>query len=132
MSAYFEKLQALQKNAYAPYSKFQVASILVLENGTEVAGVNVENASFGGTICAERSAFVSAVSQHGDQRDYKEIHLLAGSATYFAMPCGLCRQFMHELVKGDFAIYSYLATGERRRITMAELLPHAFSGDDIR
>jgi len=131
MTSYFEKLKALQKNAYAPYSKFRVASILVAENGDEYPGVNVENASYGGTICAERSSFVNSVSQLGENGTYKELHLLAGDGENFAMPCGLCRQFMNELVPKDFNIRVYNSVGASKNLTMEELLPYAFSKEEL-
>lgn len=126
-----EQLQNLQANAHCPYSKFQVAAILVCENGEEFNGVNVENASYGGTICAERSAFVSAISQGQADNKFTEIHLIAGKAKDFAMPCGLCRQFMSEFVSADFKIYVYQATGGVKIVTMEELLPYSFSSADL-
>ena len=134
MTNYFEELQNLQKNAYAPYSKFHVAAILITSDGSEIRGVNVENASFGGTICAERSAFVSAVSQRGftGPEQYKEIHLLAGHSENFAMPCGFCRQVMSELVSPDFPILVYNKLGESQSFTMEELLPHRFSEAELK
>ena len=126
-----EQLLKLQKNAHCPYSKFQVAAILVCENGEEFNGVNVENASYGGTICAERSAFVSAVSQGQADNKFTEIHLIAGEAKDFVMPCGMCRQFMSEFVSEDFKVLVYHADGGIKTVTMAELLPFSFSSSDL-
>ena len=131
MAGYFEKLQALQSKAHAPYSQFQVAAILVMRDGQEVHGVNVENASYGGTICAERSAFVSAVSQQGNTDQYAAIHLLAGKGDKFVMPCGMCRQVMSEFVPADFPVFLYNCHGEQRQVSMGELLPFAFSQADL-
>jgi cytidine deaminase len=126
MTTYFEKLKVLQQHAYAPYSTYQVASILVTENGDEYSGVNVENASFGGTICAERSAFVSAISQVG-QGKYRALHLMAGDSMSFATPCGICRQVISELVDSGFEIIVYNTTGATETYLIDDLLPHAFS-----
>jgi cytidine deaminase len=131
MTLYFEKLKNLQQNAYAPYSKFLVASILVLEDNSEFQGVNVENASYGGTICAERSAFVHCISKHGEKNQYKELHLLAGDTSEFPMPCGLCRQFISEFVINSFTIYAYNNQGEYKTVTMDTLLPFAFSKKEL-
>lgn len=131
MASYFNKLQALQANAHAPYSQFRVAAILVMNDGTEVTGVNVENASYGGTICAERSAFVSAISQTGKTDQFASIHLLAGKGDQFIMPCGMCRQVMSEFVAADFPVFLYNTEGNSRQVTMADLLPYAFSKDDL-
>ena len=130
MNAYFDKLRKLQQNAYAPYSNFQVAAILVMKNGDEYVGVNVENASYGGTVCAERSAFVSAVSQAG-HGGYAAIHLLGGKSESFCMPCGFCRQVMSELASSDFEIVVYNVKGESKSYSIDELLPHSFSNQDL-
>ncbi len=126
-----QQLRDLQKSAYCPYSNFQVAAILVCENGEEFKGVNVENASYGGTICAERSAFVSAISQGQSDNKFTEIHLIAADAKDFVMPCGLCRQFMSEFVSADFKVYVYHADGGIKTVTMEELLPYSFSASDL-
>jgi cytidine deaminase len=131
MEPYFEKLKTLQLNAYAPYSNFPVASILVMNNGDEFQGVNVENASFGGTICAERAAFLNAISQHGHKASYNRLHLLAGHSDSFQMPCGLCRQVISEFTASNFEIVVYNSTGESKTFTIDELLPHGFSGEEL-
>lgn len=131
MASYFEQLKALQAKAHAPYSHFQVAAILVMADGREIPGVNVENASYGGTICAERSAFVSAISQTGNTKEFTAIHLLAGPGDKFAMPCGMCRQVMSEFVAADFPITVYNNKGESKVVTMSELLPYAFTQADL-
>jgi len=131
MNNRLEQLLNLQKNAHCPYSKFQVAAILVCENGEEYKGVNVENASYGGTICAERSAFVSAISQGQASNKFTEIHLIAGEAKDFVMPCGLCRQFMSEFVSSDFKVYVYHADGGVKTVSMEDLLPYSFSSSDL-
>lgn len=128
----FQQLRDLQTDAYCPYSNFQVAAILICKDGREFSGVNVENASFGGTICAERSAIVSAISQGAKKAELKEIHLIGGKAEDFVMPCGLCRQVMSEFMDANFPIYVYRADGSNKCIQMAELLPFSFSGEDIR
>lgn len=130
MTTYFDKLKALQKNAYAPYSNFQVAAILVTDSGEEYMGVNVENASFGGTICAERSAFMHAIARAG-QGKYSSLHLLAGESLNFAMPCGLCRQVISELVEPHFEIIVYNSAAASQTYTIEELLPHTFSKEQL-
>ncbi|MFT5210981.1 MAG: cytidine deaminase [Flavobacterium sp.] len=131
MATYFEKLKKLQNNAYAPYSKFRVASILTMDDGREFPGVNVENASFGGTICAERSSFVSAISSIGSKAKFKSMYLLAGDGDKFAMPCGFCRQVINEFVEDDFVIVVYNNRGESQACTISALLPNSFSKEDL-
>ncbi|MFT7686953.1 MAG: cytidine deaminase [Candidatus Azotimanducaceae bacterium] len=131
VTTYFEKLLELQNNAYAPYSKFRVASILVTEDGQEFSGVNVENASFGGTICAERSSIVSAISNLGSDTKFRTMHLVAGDSDKFAMPCGFCRQVINEFVEDDFVIVVYNNKGEKQECTIRSLLPNSFSKEDL-
>jgi len=128
----FAALRELQNSAYCPYSNFQVAAILIDKNNNEYKGVNVENASYGGTICAERSSIVSAVSQGIQKSDLREIHLIGGQAEDFVMPCGLCRQFMSEFMDKGFPVVVYKSDGSSKVIEMGELLPYSFSGDDIK
>ncbi len=131
VSEYFSKLVKLQNNSYSPYSKFQVAAILVLQNGEEFVGVNVENAAFGSTICAERSAFSAAISNLGFS-DYKEMHLLAGQTDDYVMPCGECRQVIRELTDSGFVVHVYNQHGASESYSISALLPQSFSGDSLK
>lgn len=84
--------KAVLQNAYAPYSDFLVGAALLTKSGKVYTGVNVENSSFGATICAERTAFVKAISE--GHRDFKTIAIASSGGK--AWPCGICRQFMYE------------------------------------
>lgn len=86
--------EAARENAYAPYSDFKVGAALLTKDGKVYTGVNVENASFGATLCAERAAFAKAISE--GKREFAAIAVAAG-AEKEAIPCGICRQFMYEL-----------------------------------
>ena len=81
------------ENAYVPYSNFKVGAALLAEDGDIYTGVNIENSSYGATICAERTAFVKAISE--GCRKFKAIAVTAGHQDE-ALPCGICRQFMYE------------------------------------
>jgi cytidine deaminase len=117
--------QAAEK-AYAPYSQFPVGAALLAEDGTIYQGVNVENASFGLTLCAERTAIVKAVSE--GQTRFQAIAVWAtrrphGSVT----PCGACRQVMAEFLKADTPIVmSNAETGAIQTYSLQALLPEAF------
>ena len=88
----YNMAKAAMVNAYAPYSKFSVGAALMTKDGKVFTGVNVENASFGATICAERTACVKAVSE-----GYKEFAAIAIVSSRGAAPmCGICRQFLSE------------------------------------
>ena len=112
--------------AYAPYSGFHVGAALLTENGSVFTGCNVENASYGLTNCAERTAVFKAVSA-GD-REIAALALIADTADYCA-PCGAYRQVMAEF--GDFPVIQANRDGEYKVSKVSELLPGAFSGQDL-
>ncbi len=101
-----EELDKLLKNSYCPYSNFAVAAIVVCRDGKSFSGVNVENASFGATICAERVALTSAVSHGYKKGDFKEIHIKASSGKK-VYPCFICRQVLEEFFNDSDKIYCY-------------------------
>lgn len=109
--------------AYAPYSKFSVASCVCTDKGNLYAGVNVENSSYGLTICAEGSALCKMVSA-GEQR-IKSIVILAGT-DLLCSPCGACRQRIHEFAVPDTLIHLCNANSILQSLTVDELLPLAF------
>ena len=93
------------KNAYVPYSNFHVGAALECSDGTVFTGCNVENASYGATICAERTAFCKAVSE--GERSFVAIAVAGGREGEVApafVPCGICRQVMAEFCGGEFAV----------------------------
>lgn len=116
---------ALQ-NAYAPYSSFFVAAALECADGSIFTGVNIENASYGATLCAERGAFAAAITQ--GKRDFVRILIIGGKGgeiTDFCPPCGICRQVMGEFCKKEFEIILYNGK-DYRTYTLAQLLPEGF------
>jgi cytidine deaminase len=112
------------RNAYAPYSKFKVGSALQLSNGKVVTGVNVENISYGLTICAERSALVSAVSQFGPNIRVEAV-AIANSEGKASPPCGACRQVLAEFVLPGAPVIFTTAKGTCT-MPFSELMPMAF------
>lgn len=125
-----EKLLQLQKNSYSPYSHFSVSAIVVMKDGREFFGVNVENASYGAAICAERSAIVGAVSCGYQVGDFKEIHVMVSNGD-IGMPCFQCRQVILEFFDLDAKVYCYSTTGEVLSHTVSELCPYPFGKDDL-
>ena len=119
------------KNAYAPYSGFFVGAALLANDGEVYTGCNVENASYGATCCAERTAVFRAVSE-GKQK-HRGIAIVGGkggSVRSFCAPCGICRQVMAEFAEKDFFVLLY--DGEKtRRLLLSELLPHSFTGENL-
>lgn len=128
--------QALEarKQAYAPYSGYTVGAALLTENGHRYLGGNIENASYGATNCAERTAFFKAVSE--GERKFTAIAIAGGTEgedpVEYAYPCGICRQVMQEFCRDDFVIYVVNSEQDYQRYTLKELLPFGFGGDAIR
>lgn len=116
----YEQARAASQHAYVPYSHYPVGAALRSADGTVVTGCNVENASFGLTICAERNAATTAVGLGHTKFDAIAIHVDAENG----QPCGACRQFLAEW--GTDLTVVYRENGELRVRALSELLPHAF------
>lgn len=120
------------ERAYAPYSHFTVGAALLTADGRIFTGCNVENAAYGPSNCAERTAFFSAVSQ--GYRRFRAIAIVggpAGKAEQFCPPCGVCRQVMAEFCSGDFEIILATRAGEVQTFTLEQLLPMRFGPDNL-
>lgn len=126
-----DKLLELHKNSYAPYSDFHVSAIIVAKDGVEFSGVNVENASFGASICAERSAIVSAISAGYKKGDFKELNVMVSSGE-IGMPCFVCRQVISEFFDKDAIVRCFATTGEYKEYTVEEICPYPFGSDDLK
>jgi len=113
--------------AFAPYSKFQVGAALEAEDGTFVLGCNVESASYGLTMCAERVAVFAGVSR--GYRCFSRVAIVTDTATP-TPPCGACRQILWEFAPDAEVILANL-TGTVERFTMRELLPHGFDAKQL-
>ena len=113
-----------QQNAYAPYSKFRVGAALLLENGEILTGCNVENASYGLTNCAERSAIFAAVSKLGAANVKIRALAVVNDHDVPCSPCGACRQVIAEF--GPTATVWYQGRNGIQESTMEELLPDCF------
>ena len=122
-----ERALAVLDNAYAPYSNFRVAAALECADGSIFTGTNAENSSFGATLCAERSAFATALSE--GKRRFARILIIGGKGGEirdFCPPCGICRQFMSEFCDKQFEIVLY--DGKQFQTYLLEqLLPKGFS-----
>lgn len=120
--------------AYTPYSHYHVGAALLSADGRIYQGGNIENASYGATNCAERTAFFKAVSE--GQRDFKAIAIAGGlegqEPVDYAYPCGICRQVMQEFCKDDFQIIVAKSMEDYKIYSLEELLPFGFGGESIR
>jgi cytidine deaminase len=114
---------AMLERSYAPYSGFSVGAALLCTDGAVFTGCNVENAAYGSTICAERTALVKAVSE--GRRDGFVKLAVAGRSADYCWPCGACRQMLWEFAPGLTVL---VARGDRDFISLplSELLPHGF------
>lgn len=113
-----------RNRSYSPYSHFQVGAALRIATGQIVGGCNVENASYGGTICAERNAVLSAISQRGS-REFTELLVLTDSNPP-AVPCAFCLGVLGEFCPPDFSIHLANLQGVQKSYRLSELLPHPF------
>jgi cytidine deaminase len=123
-SQLLEAAQSVLQNAYAPYSRFRVGAAILTHLGNLFTGCNVENSSYGLTICAERTAIVSAVAQEGgDRMKIRAVAVVNEKGTY-CPPCGACRQVMFEF--GADAVILLQEGDALKQVTMTQLLPGAF------
>ena len=121
----FEALQ----NAYAPYSNYYVGACVLGKDGRTFKGCNIENASYGATVCGERTAIFSAYASGLRKEDIEAIAIVTNGDRIGA-PCGVCRQVLSELLTGDTPII--LSNGkEEFMTTINELLPMSFSAEDL-
>lgn len=120
-----QRAREAQQNAYAPYSKFRVGAAILLDNGEIFTGCNVENASYGLTNCAERSAIFAAVSQLGAAAVRVKAVAVVNDHNVPCSPCGACRQVIAEF--GSEAVVWYQGVNGVQQSTIRELLPECFS-----
>ena len=147
-----EALKA-RESSYSPYSHFKVGAALLTKAGVIYRGCNIENASYGATNCAERTAFFKAVSE--GERDFAAIAIVGGkeaeepirsAATSqildeksfpieeisdYAYPCGICRQVMLEFCKSDFIVIVARSAGDYKEFTLDEIAPFGFSSENL-
>ena len=120
----YEKAYEAYLNSYSPYSKFKVGACLLMKNGEYIIGTNIENASYGLTNCAERSALFAAYSRGYRRLDIDKI-MIIGNTEEPVSPCGACRQVINELMEQDaFVIFGNEV--DVYETSVKELLPLAF------
>ena len=124
-----EKLEKLLNNSYAKYSKYRVSAICVMKDGKEIPGVNVENASYGATICAERVAITSAVTLGYKKGDFNELHVMVDSDK-LGMPCFMCRQVICEFFDQEDKVFVY-SRDNMESFKVKEICPFPFTEDNL-
>jgi cytidine deaminase len=122
-----------RENSYCPYSSYAVGACVECADGSIFEGCNVENASYGATNCAERTAIFKAVSE--GHKEIVAIAIVGGKVgeeiTDFAYPCGVCRQVINEFAKGDAKIIVAKSENDYKDLTLQELLPEAFGPNNL-
>ncbi len=125
-----------RKMAYTPYSKYKVGAALLSSDGKIIKGCNIENAAYGPTNCAERTAFFKAVSE--GVKEFSAIAIVGGLENEtdlfsgYAFPCGVCRQVMREFCDSEFEIVVARSTDDYKVYTLGELLPESFGPDNLK
>lgn len=127
--------QKARERAYAPYSKYKVGAALLTEDGKIYHGCNIENAAYGPTNCAERTAFFKAI--YDGHRSFEKIAIVGGaegtSAEDTCAPCGVCRQVMMEFCDPEeFKIILANKSDQPLELTLKELFPYGFGPDNLR
>ena len=117
-----------RNRAYSPYSNFKVGAAVLFESGEIYGGCNIENASFGATNCAERTAIFKAISE--GETEFEKI-AVASSNDDETFPCGICRQVIVEFSKDLKIILGSTSKNIIKEYTIDDLLPHSFTSDDL-
>jgi cytidine deaminase len=129
LSHVIEAARAVSLKAYAPYSNFRVGAAILTRSGAVHAGCNVENASYGLTICAERNAIARmTAAANADDRKIRLVTIVSPDAAP-CFPCGACRQVLHEFGCEEVVVLG--TSGEHERYPFSEILPHAFGPEDM-
>lgn len=121
----FEAASLVQKRAHAPYSGAHIGAAVLMEDGSIYSGCNVENASYGGTVCAERVAIFKAVSE-GAPKKILQVMVISDADTPWP-PCGFCRQVIAEFANPDTQIHTANLQGKMKSFKFSEIFPEAFT-----
>ncbi|KAJ1499118.1 hypothetical protein HMI54_012088 [Coelomomyces lativittatus] len=128
LSSLILKANEAKSQSYSPYSQFRVGCAVLTSTGEMVTGCNVENASYGGCICAERTALVKAVSE--GHRQFIACCVTSDLKDEYCTPCGICRQFISEFGL-DIMIVLTASNLQHKLVPIKELLPYAFGPSDL-
>ena len=125
-----EELIKLLDKAYAPYSNFHVACIIEMNDGKYIPGVNVENASYGASICAERNAITTAIAMGYKKGDFKKLYVMV-SGDKLSTPCFICRQVISEFFDKNSEIILMGKNGDSQKYIVSEMCPYPFDSEDL-
>lgn len=126
------KAQEAMNNSYSPYSNYKVGAALLTKENKVYKGCNIENAAFGPTVCAERTAFLKALSE--GEREFSKIAVVGGKNGEISgafPPCGVCRQVMREFCDDNFEILIVKENNEYDKVLLKDLLPYSFKPENV-
>jgi len=126
----YEQVLKAYENAYTPYSKFNVGAALLMKDGSIITGSNIENASYGLSNCAERSALFAAYSQGYRKEDIVKM-MVIGSTERPISPCGACRQVMSELIDSEVEVILTNLNKDFKVLKVKDFLPYSFTDGDL-
>lgn len=126
----FNELKELSKLAYSPYSNFNVSCIFYMKDGFKLKGVNIENAAYNPTICAERAALPQMFT-NGYSKDDVDVIALYTSSNDMGSPCGTCRQTLCEVLNQKQIIFIFSKKGFCAEFTLNDLLPYSFKKTNL-
>ena len=124
----YKELLQIIKNSYSPYSKFETAAIVETDKGF-FKGVNVENASYGAGVCAERNAIFNAITLGA--KKFKSMYVISSSPRDDIVSCGLCLQVMAEFFEPTTPIYFFNINGKCKKYTFKQFLPYSFKSTQL-
>ena len=128
----FQAAVEVRKKAHAPYSQFFVGAALKIKDQDELCvGCNVENSSYGGTICAERNAVLQAVAKYGSRQFEPEYMVLVTASENVDSPCGMCLQVLSEFVSPHFKIHLANLKGIQKTFEFKEFMPRPFDNSNL-
>ena len=126
-----ESLKRLLNNSYSPYSGFKVASICLMKDGKSFGGVNVENSSYGATVCAERVAISSAIASGYKKGDFSKLYVMCDSAR-ISSSCFISSQVISEFFDRDSEVILYSNDGDKEIYLVKDLCPYPFGSEDLK
>lgn len=126
-----ESLKRLLRNSYSPYSGFKVSAICLMKDGKSFGGVNVENASYGATICAERVAITTAIANGYQKGDFSKLYVMCDSERV-SSSCFMCRQVISEFYEKEAEVIFYSNDGDKETYLVKDLCPYPFGESDLK
>lgn len=127
----YDTLKKLLDNSYSPYSHFRVSALIETDKKELIGGVNIENISYGASICAERVAITSALAKGYHKENLKALYIMCDTKE-LGMPCFVCRQVMSEHLEKNCPVVVFSNDGKKKIFTVGELCPYPFESEELK